>query len=156
MHEWMDQIQHIWTSTKSIVTMLNWQSILMGKNIIKGATQVRGHFLKLYFYMFERSQVKHNNLDFHKIFWNISLITKFTCSKFDTNQKCFFMFKALKPWEWIVLVFFKCPFFLPNMHHSFWKLEWILTLIRKAKWLKLMKIIFITNLSTFGSKVLWP
>jgi len=50
--------------------------------------------------------------------------------------------------------FFKCPFFLPNVHHFFWKLERILTLIiRREKGLEVMKIIFITNLSTFGSKV---
>jgi hypothetical protein len=30
-----------------------------------------GHSLKLHFYMFERSQGKHTNLDFHKSFWNI-------------------------------------------------------------------------------------
>jgi hypothetical protein len=36
-----------------------------GKIIIKGATQVNGHPLKLYFCMFEKSQGKHNSLDFH-------------------------------------------------------------------------------------------
>ncbi len=45
------------------------------------------------------------------------------------NQKCFCMFKTLK---------FQMDspyFFLPNVHHSFWKLERILTLmIRRAKW----------------------
>jgi hypothetical protein len=50
--------------------------------------------------------------------------------------------------------FFQMPFFLRNVHHSIWKLERILTLIiRKAKGLELMKIIFITYLNTFGSKV---
>jgi len=39
------------------------------------------------------------------------LIANFTSSKFDTNQKCFCMFKALKPQEWIVLVFFSNMFF---------------------------------------------
>jgi hypothetical protein len=39
--------------------------------IIKGATQMSGHSLKLHFCMFERSQGKHNNLDCHKCFWNI-------------------------------------------------------------------------------------
>jgi hypothetical protein len=39
-----------------------------GKNKVKGATQVSGHFLKLHFYMFERSQVKHNSSDCHKCF----------------------------------------------------------------------------------------
>jgi hypothetical protein len=33
------------------------------KNTIKGTTQVNGHSLKLHFYMFERSQSKHNSLD---------------------------------------------------------------------------------------------
>jgi hypothetical protein len=43
----------------------------MGKNIVKGATQVSGCSLKLHFYMFERSQVKHNNLNCHNVFENI-------------------------------------------------------------------------------------
>jgi hypothetical protein len=56
-----------------------------------------GHSLKLHFYMFERSQGKHNSLDYHKCFWNIfPLFAKFTCLKFDTNQKCFCMFKTFK------------------------------------------------------------
>ncbi len=51
---------------------------------------MNGH-LKLYLYMFERSQRKHNNLDCHKSFWNIfPLVTKFICSKIDTNQTNFF------------------------------------------------------------------
>jgi hypothetical protein len=45
----------------------------MGKNIVIGATQMSGHSLKLHFCMFERSQVKHNNLDCHNVFWNIFL-----------------------------------------------------------------------------------
>jgi len=43
----------------------------VGKIIVKGATQVSGHSLKLNFYMFEKSQEKHNSLNFHKVFWNI-------------------------------------------------------------------------------------
>jgi hypothetical protein len=35
------------------------------KNIIKEATQVSGHSLKLHFCMFEKSQLKHNSLDCH-------------------------------------------------------------------------------------------
>jgi hypothetical protein len=63
------------------------------------------------------------------------------------------MFKVRKPRKWIIPVFFQ-SFLLPNVHHSFRKLERILTLmIRKAKILELMKIIFITHLNTFGSKV---
>jgi hypothetical protein len=65
------------------------------------------------------------------------------------------MFKALKARKWIIFIFFKHPFFLPNVHHSFWKLEKILTLmIIRAKGLKLMKIVYITNLSTFRSNKL--
>jgi hypothetical protein len=41
------------------------------------------------------------------------------------------------------------------MHHFFFKLERILRLmIRKAKGVELMKIVFQTHLNTFGSKVL--
>jgi hypothetical protein len=41
----------------------------MNKNIVKGATQVSGHSLKLHFCMFERSQVKQNNLNCHIFFF---------------------------------------------------------------------------------------
>jgi len=69
----------------------------MGKIIVKGATQVNGHFFKLHFCMFERSQNKHNNLDCQIFLKYFPLIANFTCSKFNTNQKCFCMFKALNP-----------------------------------------------------------
>jgi hypothetical protein len=45
--------------------------LILGKNIVKGATQMNGHSLKLYFCMFEKSQMKYNNLDCHKVFYNI-------------------------------------------------------------------------------------
>jgi len=35
----------------------------MGENTFKGATQVNGHSLKLYLFVFEKSQEKHNSLD---------------------------------------------------------------------------------------------
>jgi hypothetical protein len=41
------------------------------KNIVKGATQMSGHFFKLHFCMFERSQEKHNSLDCHNFFRNV-------------------------------------------------------------------------------------
>ncbi len=82
-----------------------------------------------------------------------SLIAKFTCSKLDRNQKYFCMFKAFKPQEWTILIFFKCFFSTKCAHHSFWKLERILTLmIKRAKGLEQMKIVFITHLNKFGSK----
>ncbi len=43
----------------------------LDKNIVKGATQVSGHFSKLHFHMFEKSQMKHNSLDCYYYFWNI-------------------------------------------------------------------------------------
>jgi hypothetical protein len=46
--------------------------------------------------MFEKSQRKNNILDYHNLFGFFSLIVKITCSKFNTNQKSFYMFKALK------------------------------------------------------------
>jgi len=45
----------------------------MGKIIIKGAIQVSGHSLKLHFCMFERSQMKHNNLNYHNVFGIFSI-----------------------------------------------------------------------------------
>jgi len=64
------------------------------------------------------------------------------------------MFKAPKFQKWTIQVFSKHPIFLPNVHHFFWKLERILTLmIKKEKGLELMKMIFIIHLSTFSSKV---
>ncbi len=115
----------------------------LSKDTIKGPTQVNGHSLKLHFCIFERSQVKHNNLDYNKFF-----------EVFFINCK-FYMFKAFKLQQWTIIVFFKRLFFLPNMHHFFSKLERILTLmIRRAKGFKLRKIVSITNLNTFGLKVL--
>jgi hypothetical protein len=72
---------------------------------------VNEHFLKLYFYMFEKSQRKHNNLNCHNFLEYFSIIAKFTCSKLDTNQKCFYMFKTFRPQKWTIFVFFKHFFF---------------------------------------------
>jgi hypothetical protein len=44
---------------------------MLGKNTSKGATQMSGHFLILYFYMFEKLQGKHNSLNCHNVFENI-------------------------------------------------------------------------------------
>jgi hypothetical protein len=46
-------------------------NLIHDKNTIKRATQMSGHYLKLHFYMFERSQMKHSSLDCHNVFWNI-------------------------------------------------------------------------------------
>jgi hypothetical protein len=68
---------------------------------------VSGHSLKLHVCMFEKSQGKHNSLDCHFFGEYFSLTAKFTCSKLNTKQKCFYMFKSLKPQKWI--------FFFPNV-----------------------------------------
>ncbi len=60
------------------------------------------------------------------------------------------MFKPFKHQEWIVLIFFQMSFFLTKCA----QLDKILTLmIIKAKGLEVMKIVYITNLSTFGSNM---
>jgi hypothetical protein len=41
------------------------KKLLLGKNIIKGVAQMSGHYLKLHFSMFEKSQGKHNSLGYH-------------------------------------------------------------------------------------------
>jgi hypothetical protein len=56
---------------------MNNDAVVLGKNTIKGFTQVNVHSLKLHFCMFERSQVKHNNLDYHFFLKNISINYKF-------------------------------------------------------------------------------
>jgi hypothetical protein len=43
----------------------------LGKNTIKRVTQVNGHFLRLHFCMFKKSQVKHNSLECRNFLWNI-------------------------------------------------------------------------------------
>ncbi len=71
---------------------------------------MNGHSLKLHFCMFERSKVKHNNLDSF-FFWKyFSLIAKFTCFKLNRNQNVY-MFKAFKLEEWTIFVFFQTFFF---------------------------------------------
>jgi hypothetical protein len=52
------------------------------------------------------------------------------------------------------LFYFQLSFFLPNVQHSFLKMDKILTLmIKREKSLELMKICFITHFNTFGSKM---
>jgi len=94
-----------------------------GKNIVKRVTQVNGQSLKLHFCMLEISKVKHNSLNCNFFLEYFPLIAKFTSSKLDTNQECFCMFKALKPREWIVFVFFKCPFFYTKYGTFLLKIE---------------------------------
>ncbi len=125
----------------------------MGKNIVKGATHMNGHSLKYIFVCLKDH--KWSIIVWIVIFFSecFPLIAKFTCSNFDTNKTCFCMFKALKPREW-TFFFFQTSIFSTKCAPFFKKLERILTLmIRRAKGLELMKMIFITNSNTLGSKM---
>ncbi len=84
---------------------------------------MNGHSFKIFFCMFEISQRKYNNLDFHKKKLEyFSLIEKMTCSKFQTNQKCFCIFKIQTSRMEKIKIKNQMPFFLPNVHHSFKKI----------------------------------
>ncbi len=70
-----------------------------------------------------------------------SLIVKFTCSKWH-KSKMFLHVQSTQTLKVDNLYFFKCFFFL-HVPHSFWKMERFLTLmIKRAKGLELMKMIF--------------
>jgi len=60
-----------------------------------------------------------NSLDCHKFFWKISLITKFTCSKFNTIFIKKLHVQNTQTSRVDNPFFFKCHFLKPNMHHSF-------------------------------------
>jgi hypothetical protein len=65
------------------------------------------------------------------------------------------MFKALKLQEWTIIVFFQTSFFSNKCAPFFLKIGKDFSIDdKRAKGLELMKIIFITHLSTFGSKML--
>jgi hypothetical protein len=65
-----------------------------GKNTIKGATQMNGHFLKLHFCILKDHKKNIIVWIAIKILEYFPLIGKITCSNLDTNKKCFYMFKA--------------------------------------------------------------
>ncbi len=126
-----------------------------GKNIIKGATQESGHSIKLHFWMPKRSQVKDNVLDCQNLFEIFFIKCKDYMLKAWYKSKMFLHVQNIQTSRIDNLYFSNVFFLLPNVHHSFLKLERILTLmIRREKRFELMKMIFITDLNTFGSKVL--
>ncbi len=113
------------------------------------------HFFKLHFCMFEKSQGMHNNLDYHYFFGIFSINCKVHMFKAWHIWKMFLQAQITQTWRVDGHYFFQTFFFLPNVHHSLWKLERILTLmIIKEKRFEPMKIVYITNLNTFGSNVL--
>ncbi len=85
-----------------------------GKNTFKGVTQVNEHFLKLHFCMFERSQVKHNNLDCHKFFALFSINYKFYMLKIWHKFKFFLHVENIQILRVDSLCIFQMSFFLPN------------------------------------------
>jgi len=127
----------------------------MGKNVVKGATQVNGHLWKLHFWMFEKSQVKHNNLNCHNFFEIFSINCKDYMLKTWRKSKMFLHVQSIQTLRMDnFCFFFKWTFFLPNVHHFFWKSKRILTLMIKIekRWTDgfFKKI----NLSTFSSKMI--
>jgi len=123
--------------------------MLLGKNVVKGATQV-GHSFKLHFCMFEISQGKHNSLNCHnELLECFQLIVKFTCQNL-TQIKFFLHVQNIQTLKVDNFFFPQTSFFLPNVYHSFWQLERILTLmIRRAKGFELMST-FGFDLVTYG------
>jgi hypothetical protein len=115
---------------------------------------MNGHSLKLHFCMFEKSQMKHNSLDCHNFFKIFFINFKVYVLKGWHKSKMFLHVQSTQTSKVGSPFFFKCFCFLPNVHNSFWKLKRIFTLIiRRAKGLELMKIVFITHLSTFWLKM---
>jgi hypothetical protein len=142
-----------------VLQSYSWIYSCLGKIIVKGVTQVSGYSLKLLFCMFKRSQGRHNSVEGHNLFWNIFRWLERLCAQNLTQIKYVFACSKHSNIEsGSSLCFFQTSIFLPNVHHSFWKLERILTLmIRRAKGLELIKNVFITHLSIFGSKKgFWP
>jgi len=96
-------------------------------------------------------------LYYHEIFLNFFINCKVYMFKSLTHIKNVFACPKHSNWEWTIFIFLKHLFFLPNVHLSFWKLERILPLmIRRAKGLQFMKIVFVTNLTHLVQKCFWP
>ncbi len=138
-----------------VLVMHNIQITPKDKMTIKGTTQVNEQSLKLHFFMFERSQGKHNSLNCHNFLGIFFINCKVYMLKVWHKSKKFLYIQNIQTSRVDNPCFFQTSFFLPNVHHSFWELKRILTLIiRRAKKIESMTIVFITHLSTFGSKVL--
>jgi hypothetical protein len=72
---------------------------------------VSGHSSKLNFCMFERSQGKHNNLEWHNFLEYFSLIEKFICSRLNTNHFFFSHIQSIQTSRVDNLCFFQtCTF----------------------------------------------
>ncbi len=64
------------------------------------------------------------------------------------------MFKALKPQEWTILIFFQMFFFPTKCAPFLLKIEEDFNIDdKRAKKFELMKVVYITNFNTFGSNM---
>ncbi len=88
--------------------------LFMGKITIKGAIQVSGHSLKLHFCMFERSQMKHNSLDYHNFFGIFSINCKVYMFKTWHKSLIFVHLQSIQTLKVDSFWFFK-TFFLYKM-----------------------------------------
>jgi hypothetical protein len=72
---------------------------------------VSGHFWKLHFCLFEKSQGKHNSLDHHKKNLIFFINCKVTCSKLNTNKKCCLHVQSIQTSKLNNFYFFQTFFF---------------------------------------------
>ncbi len=120
----------------------------------KGTTQVSGHFFKLHFCAFEKSQAKYNSFDCHNVFGIFSINCKVYMLNVWHKLKMVFIVQSIQTLRVVSHCFLQMSFFLPNVHCSFKKMERVLTLmIRREKGFEVMIFFLITHLSTFGSKI---
>ncbi len=115
------------------------------------------HSLKLHFCMFEKSQWKHNNLDVIKVFGIFFINCKVYIFKAWHKSKMFLHVQSIQTLRVDNPCFFQMSVFLPNVHHSFWKLERILTLIiRRAKGFELINFFIYNPFEHIRFKSVWP
>jgi len=107
------------------------------------STLVNGHSLKLHFCMFKRSERKHNSFFLSMFVGIFSINCKVYMLKVKHKSNFVLHVQNTQTSRMDSFCFFQTFFFKPNVHHSFWKLERILTLmIRRAKGLELMNFFY--------------
>jgi hypothetical protein len=81
---------------------------------------VNVHSLKLYFCMFEKSQVKYNNFDCHNLFWTIN--RKFYMLKVLHKSKMFLYVQSIQTSKVDNPCFFQMSFFSTKCAQFFLKI----------------------------------
>ncbi len=99
---------------KSCTKILIEHHLFMGNITIKGAIQMSGHSLKLRFFMFERSQIKHNSFDYHNFFGIFFINCKVYMLKIWHKSLIFVHLQSIQTLKVDNLCFFK-TFFLYKM-----------------------------------------